>query len=139
MYAVYSAGRTPLAATVDLWSERLDRHLGRGAQVLDLGSGVGIWSELMAERFDARVVGVEPSARMREVAGREHAHPQVRYLEGSAERIPLPDSWCAVSTLELISDADFEEGLERLRLAAEREGEPRPAVEPANMLVFRRR
>jgi ubiquinone/menaquinone biosynthesis C-methylase UbiE len=44
----------------------------------------------------------------------------------------------AVSTLELISDKDFEEGLERLRRAAEREIRPQPVIEPVNLLVFRR-
>ena len=43
----------------------------------------------------------------------------------------------AVSTLELISDEEFEEGIERLRLAAEQEAEPSPVSEPVNLLVFR--
>jgi SAM-dependent methyltransferase len=219
----------------------LARHVEPGALVLDLGSGIGTWSELLADRFDAEVVGVEPSVRMREVAERKHAHPRVRYVEGSAERIPLPDACCdaallsyvlhhvddrracvaelrrvlrssglvilrgtlreslegvpwfaffpparavaerrmpsltdvrgvfadrgfeevenevidqetapslaalherlrhrAISTLELISDTDFEDGLERLRLAAERETAPQPVIEPVNLLVFRR-
>ena len=36
---------------------------------------------------------------MREVAEREHAHPRVRYVEGSAERIPLPDASCDAAFL----------------------------------------
>src|SRR5207237_2883312 len=54
-------------------------------------AGNGMYSELMAERLGARVSAVEPSRRMREVAEREHAHPRVRYLTGSAEELPLPD------------------------------------------------
>jgi len=241
-YAVYSAGRAPLPAMVELWSELLGRYVERDAEVLDLGSGIGTWSELLAERLGATVAGVEPSARMREVAKREHSHPRVRYVEGAAERIPLPDSsrdaallsyvihhvedraacvtelrrvvraggnvvlrstlreslgdvpWFgffpparavaerrmpaltdvvrlfadggfeevanevirqetardlselyerlshrAISTLELIGDHEFEAGIERLRRAAEAETEPRPVVEPVNLLVFRRR
>jgi ubiquinone/menaquinone biosynthesis C-methylase UbiE len=200
---------------------------------------VGTWTELLAEQFDAYVTGVEPSVRMREIAEREHAHPRVEYVDGSAEGIPLPDASCdtallsyvihhvdereacaaelsrvlrpgglillrstlreslprvplfdyfptarpiaerqmpsvgevtasfagfepvaeeaieqetapslrayhermklrAISTLELIDDADFELGVERLRLAAERETEPQPVVEPVNLVVFRR-
>jgi ubiquinone/menaquinone biosynthesis C-methylase UbiE len=224
---------------VELWSEVFARFIDPGADVLDLGSGIGTYSELLAELLDAQVVGVEPSARMREIAKREHAHPRVDYVDGSAERIPLPDESfdaallsyvihhvddreaCAaelsrvlrpgglillrgtlreslprvplfdyfptarpiaerqmpsvgevgesfarfelvseeaiqqatapslrayhermklraISTLELIDDADFEQGLERLRLAAEREAEPQPVVEPVNLVVFRR-
>ena len=217
----------------------LDRYIRPGSEILDLGSGIGTWSELLAERFGASVVGVEPSVKMREVAEREHVHRGVRYVDGSAERIPLPDAsfdaallsyvihhiedrdacaaelrrvvrpggyvivrgtlrealagvpWFeffpparavaerrmppladvvsvfadfeevanevldqetapslaalherlrhrAISTLELISDQEFEEGLERLRVAAERETDPEPVIEPVNFLVFRR-
>ena len=225
---------------MELWSGVLARYIDRSA-VLDVGSGIGSWSELIAERFDAEVIGVEPSSRMREVAEREHSHPRVRYREGSAEQIPLADASSdvaflsyvihhvgdraacgrelrrvlrpgglvlvrstlrealprvplfdffpealqvaeermptratvtglfedhgfellvdetieqemapdlrayyervkprAISTLELLGDAEFERGLERLRLAAERERDPEPVSEPVNLLVFRR-
>jgi SAM-dependent methyltransferase len=44
----------------------------------------------------------------------------------------------AISTLEVLDDAEFEEGLARLRAAAERETEPEPVVERVDLLVFRR-
>jgi ubiquinone/menaquinone biosynthesis C-methylase UbiE len=200
-----------------------------------------MYSELLAEAFDADVVGVDPSIRMREVAQREHAHPRVRYVEGNAERIPLGDASCdvsllsqvahhiadqeacarelwrvirpsgsvlvrgilpeslpsvrflelfpaaaavaalqaaalahfldvlagggfrlvaheaveqesapglpayyervklrAISTLELIDDADFEAGVERLRQLAERESEPEPVIERIDLAVLQR-
>jgi SAM-dependent methyltransferase len=193
----------------------------------------------MATAFRGMVWGVEPSEKMRAVAEREHGHPGVRYVEGSAERIPLPDGSCdaalfsyvlhhlrdrdaaarelhrvlrpggvaivrtavreslpdvpffaffptalaidearmparadvramfhafevvadevvwqetspslrvyhdrlrlrAISTLELLPDDEFAAGVERLRLAAERETERRPVVAPVDLLVFRR-
>ena len=55
-------------------------------------------------------------------------------LRAFHERIKLR----AISTLELISDDDFEAGLERLRLATESETDPQPVIEPVNLLALRR-
>jgi ubiquinone/menaquinone biosynthesis C-methylase UbiE len=44
----------------------------------------------------------------------------------------------AISTLELISDAEFAQGLARLRDAAEHEATPTPVVERVDLLVLRR-
>lgn len=44
----------------------------------------------------------------------------------------------AISTLELLSDHEFEEGVARLGLAAEHETEPRPVMAPVDLLVLRR-
>jgi ubiquinone/menaquinone biosynthesis C-methylase UbiE len=239
---VYEQGRGLSPGRAGLWTRVLARYID-GAErptILDLGSGTGAYSELLAESFDARVIGVEPSGRMREVAERAHAHPRVRYLDGAAERIPLPDDSCdaallsnvlhhvrnvedclgelirvvrrgglilvrgslrgarvafleyfptaapialqqsppveevvaafarggfahvaterieqqtapslraycervalrAISTLELITDAEFEAGLARMRRAGEREDLPRAVVEDVDLVVFRRR
>jgi ubiquinone/menaquinone biosynthesis C-methylase UbiE len=240
-WAVYEKGRGLSRERTRLWSRVLARYIDRtaGPSLLDLGSGTGAYSELLAEAFNARVIGVEPSPRMREVAEREHSHPHVRYIDGTAERIPLPDGSCdaallsnvlhhvrdrgacvselervvrpgglvlvrgslrgarvpfldyfptarvvaveqsppapevvamftsggfehvesdrieqqtassfreyyrriklrAISTLELISDGEFEQGIERMRKAAEGERSPRPVIEDIDLLVFRR-
>jgi SAM-dependent methyltransferase len=243
-HAVYSRGRAPSRAVLELWTAVFARYIPTrgGPTLLDLGSGVGTWSELMATAFDATVWGVEPSERMRAVAEREHPHPRVRYVPGCGEAIPLPDGSCdaallsyvlhhladrdacarelgrvlrpggiaivrsalreslpdvpffqwfptalavdearmpareeaaamftapgfepiadevvwqetspslrayhdrlklrAVSTLELLPDHEFDEGIARLGLAAEQEVEPRPVVAPVDLLVFRGR
>jgi SAM-dependent methyltransferase len=242
-HEVYAEGRAPSRAVLEQWTAILARYIPtRGnPALLDLGSGVGTWSELMATAFEATVWGVEPSERMRAVASREHAHARVTYVAGSAERIPLPDASCdggllsyvlhhvedreacgrelarvmrpravaivrsafreslgqvpffewfptaraldekrmparaevaamfephgfeaiasevvwqetspslrvyherlklrAISTLELLPDHEFQEGLARLGLAAEQESEPTPVTAPVDMLVLRR-
>jgi hypothetical protein len=43
-----------------------------------------------------------------------------------------------VSTLELISPEELEEGIRRIEEAAAREGAPRPVTEEIDMLIFRR-
>ena len=92
-HEVYARGRTQSPAVLELWTAILARYIPtRGNPALvDVGAGIGTWSELMATAFEATVWGIEPSERMREVAAREHAHPRVTYVAGSAERIPLPD------------------------------------------------
>jgi SAM-dependent methyltransferase len=239
-HAVYSRGREPTPKLLELWARVLGRYVAAGSSVLDVGSGTGIWSQLLAEVLEAEVVGVEPSDRMRAVAAHEHAHPRVRYVAGSAERVPLSDGACdvallshvlhhvedraacvaqlarvlrpgglvlvrgslrdsldsvpwlaffpparplaerqlpaaaqvveafaragfervasevvrqelgaslrahyervrlrAISTLELLDDADFEAGIAAMRAAAEREDPPRPVFEDVDLLVFR--
>jgi SAM-dependent methyltransferase len=239
-WSVYERARGLSPERIRLWTGVLGRYLDRGARptVLDLGCGTGAYSELLAGAFDASVLGVEPSARMRAEAERLHAHPRVRYLDGSGERIPLPGGSCdaallsnvvhhlsdrracaaelrrvlrpgglvlvrgalrgrhvpfveffptvrplvdreipareeveemfgrgfdrmaaevieqettasfreycervslrGVSMLERIADDEFEQGVARMRVVAERETDPRPVVEEIDLLVFRR-
>ena len=103
-HEVYARGRAPSRAVLELWTAVLARYIPtRGNPVLlDLGSGIGTWSELMATAFRATVWGVEPSVRMREVAAREHPHERVRYVEGSGERIPLPNESCDAALLSYV-------------------------------------
>jgi len=56
---------------------------------LDVGSGTGRLTPALARAFGP-VTGVEPSVRMREIAQAQSPHPGVRYLDGSAEDIPVP-------------------------------------------------
>lgn len=103
-HAVYSRGRAPARAVLEQWTAIFARYIPTAGRpvVLDLGAGIGTWSELLATAFRGTVWAVEPSARMREVAEREHAHPRVRYVEGSAERIPLEDGSCDAALLSYV-------------------------------------
>lgn len=56
-------------------------------RALDLGAGTGISSLELAQR-GPRVLAVEPSARMRELA---RPHPRVEWLDARAEALPLQD------------------------------------------------
>jgi ubiquinone/menaquinone biosynthesis C-methylase UbiE len=59
---------------------------------VDLGAGTGLFTAALAGRA-ARVVAVEPDARMREVLAAK-ASPGIQVTAGSGESIPLPDA-CA--------------------------------------------
>lgn len=60
--------------------------------------------------------------------------PTAPSLQAFAERI----SHRAISTLELLDDDVFEQGLEDLRAAAAEETEPRPVMELMDVVVLRR-
>lgn len=67
-----------------------------GSTILDLGSGPGITTCLLARVFPgARVLGVEPDARLREVASQRARdlgyNERCTFLEGSGEALPLAD------------------------------------------------
>lgn len=57
--------------------------------VLDLGCGTGRYSEGLATRLDADVIGIDPSSKMLGDARQNLRHPRVFYAGGSAESIPL--------------------------------------------------
>jgi len=59
--------------------------------ILDLGCGTGRFSEGLASRFAACVVGIDPSEKMLEQACRKQQRNGVRYQRAVAEAIPLVD------------------------------------------------
>ncbi|SDL21026.1 Methyltransferase domain-containing protein [Nocardioides sp. YR527] len=89
----YARGRALKAEQYAAWADAFGQHLPgrRPLDGLDLGSGTGRFSPMLADSFGP-VVGVEPSTGMRETAERSSAHEDVRYLPGSAEEIPLEDA-----------------------------------------------
>ncbi|NJD19444.1 MAG: class I SAM-dependent methyltransferase [Gemmatimonadetes bacterium] len=89
--AHYAAYRPPLHSVA------LGRALGRGEEFgvgLDVGCGTGRSSVALAERCRL-VYALDPSFDM---LRRAAAHPRVRYLRGTAERLPLATGSCDVVT-----------------------------------------
>jgi ubiquinone/menaquinone biosynthesis C-methylase UbiE len=72
----------------------INRHFPlAGKVVADVGSGTGN-STLKLARYAALVIGIEPEASMRAIAmarQRERQIANVRFQEGTAESLPLPD------------------------------------------------
>ena len=96
LYAVYARGRALPPETIDAWMRAFARHAGsrRPLAVVDLGSGTGRFTPALADTFGGAAYGVEPASRMRAIAEASARHPRVTYLDGAAERIPLPDAAC---------------------------------------------
>src|SRR3982751_5510713 len=74
----------------------------RPLPVPSLGSGTARFAPALAETFGGPVYGVEPSQRMRAVAEEHAIRDAVTYLDGSAEKIPLPDASCDLVLLFLV-------------------------------------
>lgn len=84
----YGQGRALRPEVAELWRGVLDPYFSslKSRRVLDLGSGTGRFSSLLAEWFGVRVVGIEPSRGMQTAA---NASLGVSYAAGTAEAIPL--------------------------------------------------
>ncbi|MCA1634120.1 MAG: class I SAM-dependent methyltransferase [Acidobacteria bacterium] len=91
--AAYDRGRDHGPEVLRLWTDVVSSYVGgrRIDTVLDLGCGTGRFSEALAARFDAEVVGVDPSKKMLDQARRKRRDRRVRYELGGGEAIPLPD------------------------------------------------
>ncbi|HEY2813576.1 MAG TPA: class I SAM-dependent methyltransferase [Acidimicrobiales bacterium] len=63
----------------------------RPLQLADVGSGTGRFTSLLADAFGGPVLGIEPSRRMRAPALSKPAHPNVCFVGGTCEAIPLAD------------------------------------------------
>ena len=92
----YTAGRSLSKEAAAGWSEVITRHLdGQDVRtILDLGSGSGRFSPLLADALGARVVGIEHSRGMRESALRDAEHRGVDYVGGDGRWVPMGDSSC---------------------------------------------
>lgn len=98
-------------------AERLS-ELASSDTVADIGCGPGTAAR-RAARLGASVVGIDPAPVMLRAARfltRSSAHT-VRYLEGSAEALPLPDSSASVawSIASVHHWADLDAGLDEAR------------------------
>jgi len=113
----YDRGRDHGPQLFDAWMPKLEAHAGdlRVGRILDLGCGTGRFSGPLAARFDADVVGLDPSARMLEHARAKRRDSRTQYARGSAERVPL-----AAGSVDLIfASMSFHHFMDRQRAAAE--------------------
>ena len=75
-----------------IFTQRLQRPL-RGATVLDIGCGGGLFAEEVA-KLGCQVIGIDPSARSIEIA-KQHAKKMrlpITYRVASGEKIPFDDN-----------------------------------------------
>ena len=92
--ATYDRGRDHGPEFLDLWMNVVSSHVKdqRIQTILDLGCGTGRFTEALAIRFDAQVIGVDPSKKMLEKARSKPHDRRIRYETGRGESIPLPEN-----------------------------------------------
>jgi len=88
---------------------------------------------------EARMPDMEETCQTFEAAGLKHLARRVvtQQIDPSFQAHYERTRLRGVSTLHLISDEEFNEGLEAMRKAAEAEIEPKPVMEDIDLLVFR--
>lgn len=102
--ANYAAGRALSNEAATAWRTAIEPFIPRTSAVtiLDLGSGTGRFSALLADFRGVRVIGVEPSAGMLQVAVKHVPRSIVAYVRAIAEGIPLRDRSCAVGWISQV-------------------------------------
>ena len=100
----YPRARMVSAETADTWSGVLRPFLTAFYRptVLDLGCGTGRFSTLIANRFGATVVGLDPSIAMLHTAVRNSEAGKVQYAAAEAERLPLAEASCDVAWMSQV-------------------------------------
>lgn len=90
----YDRGRDHGPEVLNLWMNVVASYVEATPidTILDLGCGTGRFSEALAVRFDAGVIGIDPSKRMLEQAQKKRHDRRIRYESGRGESIPLPDN-----------------------------------------------
>jgi SAM-dependent methyltransferase len=90
----YPMARMVSAETAETWASVLRPFLTvfDRPTVLDLGCGTGRFSTLIADRFGAIVVGLDPSLAMLHTAVRHAEAGRVQYAAAQAEQLPLTAS-----------------------------------------------
>jgi len=102
MPAVYEAGRAYSSQVLSLWLSVVSRWVPNGASViLDLGCGTGRYSAALADLFNARVIAVDPSAKMLAQARKKSAG-RVYYARAAAETLPLPDEFADMIFMSMV-------------------------------------
>lgn len=90
--------------TMETWKNVIKQYAPAKVRprVLDLGSGVGRFSVLLAETLDSKVIGVEPSDAMRQKGIEVNTYSNVEYLTGAGESIPAKDAEFDMAWLSMI-------------------------------------
>ena len=88
--STYDRGRDHGPEFLDLWMNVVSSHVnGQHIEtVLDLGCGTGRFTDALRERFDAEVIGIDPSEKMLAQARSKLSRPGIRYEIGRGGDFP---------------------------------------------------
>src|SRR5215475_15565497 len=88
----YDAARGHTPAVMQQWLDLVAAHVPFAPKlIVDVGCGTGRFSKPLADRFAAKVIGIDPSQSMLAVARAKPANARVEFRLAPAERLPLAD------------------------------------------------
>lgn len=86
----YDVARKLPDDTMDLWMDEIQGLVVRDMKfIVDLGCGTGRFSEPLQKRFNATVIGIDPSDNMLNVARAKVRNDKIRFINGSSSSIPI--------------------------------------------------
>ena len=99
--ATYDRGHDHGSAVLDQWMDEIASHVEASAihDILDLACGTGRFAPSLAERFDATVIGLDPSMKMLRVAEEKCARVEARRLRVPAHHHERSDRELSVSAI----------------------------------------
>ena len=102
--AVYDQARGLAPEVLQRWLDLVarDARPAQGSLIVDVGCGTGRFCEPLAERFAARVMGVDPSEQMLEVARKKTSSGRVEFRRASADALPLDPASADVVFLSMV-------------------------------------
>lgn len=88
--SAYDAARGYSADVLAQWLDLISAQVPADAvsDIIDLGCGTGRYSGPLAERFDARVLGIDPSEKMLSEARKNNTDDRVSFRHGPGETLP---------------------------------------------------
>jgi len=78
---------------LDQLSNNLPRNI-KESDVVDVGAGTGIWTRMIENLNPKSIRAIEPNNEMRSQGQKFYNTSRIEWLNGSAEKIPLPDNCC---------------------------------------------
>jgi ubiquinone/menaquinone biosynthesis C-methylase UbiE len=91
----YNKGRDHGPAFLQQWMQVVAGHINPSqvGDILDLGCGTGRFADGLAGRFNATLIGLDPSTKMLQQALAGRRNTRIYYANGQAEALPLlPES-----------------------------------------------
>jgi ubiquinone/menaquinone biosynthesis C-methylase UbiE len=90
--ATYDAARGYRPEVLKQWLDLIAAHAPSDLElIVDLGCGTGRFTQPLADRFAAKLIGIDPSERMLDVARAKLSNARVEFLQASSENLPLLD------------------------------------------------
>ena len=93
MHLRYEKSRSLPDETMTLWLETLSSYVSQDSvkTIIDLGCGTGRFTKGLSDQFSAKVCGIDSSWKMLSTAKQSVISPLIKFIQGSAENIPLTD------------------------------------------------